>query len=168
MRLRHANCGSMRGRSRSCYAISMDDLTELTEQQRRFVTNLVSEGLSGAEAARRAGYGTKNARIVASQLLRKVHVAEAIRREQGRVLSTLGGKALRVIDQLLDDPEAPAGVRLDAAKTVLDRVGLVSARTPVQPVLDDRPMTEMDVAELRALVAALKPLCGQAEPPTLN
>ena len=132
-------------------------MSDLTDQQEKFVLTLVSEGCSATEAARRAGYKEKNARVVASQLMRKSHVTDAIRREQARVLGTLGGKALKVIGDILDDADAPLGVRLDAAKTTLDRIGLVAARTPAHAVdRDERPLNEYSMEELHTLLGAIE------------
>jgi hypothetical protein len=76
-----------------------------------------------------------------------------------RVLGTMSAQALHVIQSLMSDPEVSPAVRLDCAKTTLDRAGFVSARTPGQaavPAVDSRPITEMEVAELRGLVAAIE------------
>jgi hypothetical protein len=141
----------------------------LTEQQRRFVIHLASDSCSAAEAARRAGYSQNSAKEIASQLLRKDHVAAAVRKEQARVLGTLGGKALKVIGDILDDANAPLGVKLDASKTVLDRIGLVAARTPAHAAaIDDRPLNEMSMDELRALLAAIEIAKANQQPVTVD
>lgn len=105
--------------------------------------------------------------------MRKPHIVAALQKEQARVLGALGGKALRVIGELLDDPDAPAGVRLDAAKATLDRIGLVAARTPAQSVaaVNDRPMNEWTTDELHAYLAALNVMKREQaseEPAALN
>src|SRR5579872_4034365 len=100
-------------------------VSELTEAQQIFVREYVSNGGRGAEAARAAGYSEVSAGKYAYQLLEKPHVAEALRAEQKRAL---GGKlstmALAVLEGILSNDKAPFGVRVDAAKAVLDRGGL--------------------------------------------
>ncbi len=142
----------------------------LTEQQQRFVAEFVSNGGNGKRACIAAGYAAKSAHQEAYRLLRKEHVLDAVRKEQARVLGTMSAKALHVLNQLLDDTGISPAVRLDAAKTVLDRAGYVSARTPVQSVMtvSDKPMNEMDMAELRALVVALESIQGQQPGATIN
>lgn len=129
----------------------------LTEQQVRFVAEFVSNGGNGKQACVTAGYAAKSAHQEAYRLLRKPHVLEAVRKEQARVLGTMSAKALHVLDQLLGDTEISPAVRLDAAKTILDRAGYVSARNPSHSISsDDRALTEMSADELRALLGVIE------------
>lgn len=99
----------------------------LTAQQSEFVKYYVSTGGNGAEAARLAGYSPESARKIAYQLMDKPHVQQAIREEQQGVISgRLASKSIAVLEAVLDDPEAPLRIKVDAAKTILDRAGLVA------------------------------------------
>jgi phage terminase small subunit len=134
----------------------------LTEQQQRFVAEFVSNGGNGKQACVSAGYAAKSAHQEAYRLLRKPHVLDAVRKEQARVLGTMSAKALHVLDQLLGDTEISPAVRLDAAKTVLDRAGYVSARTPAHAIgSNDQPLNEMTPDELRAFLVAIEAVKAQ-------
>ena len=106
-------------------------MRQLTEQQALFVTYYTSgDGSIGnaAESARRAGYSEASARDIGSQLMGKPHVKAAVEAAHRAALSgeltTLAVAALRGI--LREGSTASEKNRLDAAKTVLDRAGLVS------------------------------------------
>jgi hypothetical protein len=128
-------------------------MPEITEQQSLFVRNYVSGGGKGAEAARAAGYSTKSAREIASQLLHKSHVVDAIRDEQRRLLSgELATIALGVLKEVMLDKAAPLGARVDACKAVLDRGGLASAGRAAEipgtgggKALSDMTVDELDL-----------------------
>lgn len=93
----------------------------LLDQQRLFAESYVLGHGNATQAAIEAGYSPVSARQTASRLLHTPHVQDAIRRAQAHALkSRLASKALGVLEKILDDENAPAGVRVDAAKTVLD------------------------------------------------
>lgn len=125
-----------------------------TQQQRAFAVELVANGGNITQAAIRAGYSPASARQTGQHLLDKPHVQAAIRQEQGRVLGRLAGKALCVLEGIMDDPGAPAGARVDAAKTILDRAGLpaIPANALARGVVSDT-LGEMTAEELRAFIA---------------
>jgi len=129
-------------------------MTDLTEQQQIFVREYVSNGGRGAEAARAAGFSEVSSGRYAYQLLEKPHVAEAIRAEQRRVLGgRVATKAISVLEGILDDAKAPYGARVDAAKAVLDRGGLVAPKAPAAQEPDDRkPLSELSLEELYELI----------------
>lgn len=123
--------------------------TDLLDQQRAFAEAYVLGCGNATKAAIDAGYSAASARQTASRLLHTPHVQEAIRRAQAHALKgRLASKALGVLEKILDDESAPAGVRVDAAKTVLDRAGLPAARVPELQQDNGKPMTEMSLAEL--------------------
>lgn len=127
------------------------------EQQTAFAEAYVLGSGNATQAAIAAGYAPVSARQTASRLLRTPHVQEAIRRAQAHVLrSRLASKALGVLEKVLDDDQAPAGVRVDAAKTVLDRAGLSAARTPDTVPDDDQAPSEMSLAELDVVANRLR------------
>lgn len=123
--------------------------TEILDQQRAFAEAYVLSSGNATQAAVAAGYSPVSARQTASRLLHTPHVQEAIRRAQAHALrGRLASKALGVLEKILDDDSAPAGVRVDAAKTVLDRAGLAAARTPESELTTEKPPHEMTIAEL--------------------
>lgn len=125
----------------------------LLDQQRLFAESYVAGWGNATQAAIAAGYSPVSARQTASRLLHAPHVQDAIRRAQAHALKgRLASKALGVLEKILDDETAPAGVRVDAAKTVLDRAGMGAIRTPDHAVENDKPLSEMTAAELDALV----------------
>lgn len=125
--------------------------------QQAFAEAYVSGSGSATQAAITAGYSAVSARQTASRLLATPHVQDAIRREQRRVLgSRLASKALGVLEKILDDDGAPAGVRVDAAKTILDRVGLAACRT-ADPAEDEAlPLVQMTAADLESVADAIR------------
>jgi hypothetical protein len=134
----------------------MSELQSLTEMQAKFVLMITSDPTcigKPKEAAIAAGYSPETAHIQCYQLLSKHHVQDAIRQANAEQISgPLASKAVAFIRRILDDEEAPKGVRLDAAKTVLDRAGHVAARTPTLPGdLSKKPLSEMTAGELAKL-----------------
>lgn len=130
---------------------------DLISQQQAFAEAYVLGHGNATKAAIEAGYSPASARQTASRLLHTPHVQEAIRRAQAHVLrGRLASKALGVLEKILDDDSAPAGVRVDAAKTVLDRAGLSAVRVP--DVVDEyeKPLTEMTTAELEKVARGLQ------------
>lgn len=127
---------------------------QLTAQQEAFVVAYVAGGGNATQAAREAGFSEKSARQIGGHLTRKQHVMAAIRMEQQRTLrGRLASKALRVLEAILDDSAAPHGARVDAAKTLLDRAGLIAPRTDADSESRyDKPLNQMSVAELEKLI----------------
>jgi phage terminase small subunit len=131
--------------------------TEILDQQQAFAEAYVLGHGNATQAAIAAGYSAISARQTASRLLHTPHVQEAIRRAQSHVLrSRLASKALGVLEKILDDDSAPAGVRVDAAKTVLDRAGFSAARTPEQDPDYEKPLHEMTTVELETIARGLQ------------
>lgn len=129
-------------------------MAHTTQQQRDFAIQMVLTGGNGAEAARRAGFAADSAAQAAYRLMRLPHVQASVRMEQERVLKGhLASKALYVLEQIMDDENAPAGARVDAAKTVLDRAGLPALRQTEITVLE-KPLNEMSTYELEEFIRA--------------
>lgn len=129
----------------------------LTSQQAAFVASFVAGSGNGTRAAVEAGYSPASARQAAYRLLRLSHIQDAISREQGRLLrSVLATKALGVLERVLDDEKAPPGVRVDAAKTVLDRAGHVALRVAEFDSGRDKPLSQLSLAELEEMAGALE------------
>lgn len=142
----------------------MTESAHLTEMQQSFVDNIVTLGCSGAEAARRAGYSENSARFQASNMLNNPKIQEAIRKEQVKLIGgTLASKALRTLEQVMDDPDSPTGARVDAAKTILDRAGLSAVPTSRESITPptSRKISDLNTDELIALIEDAKALMAE-------
>lgn len=96
-----------------------------TDLQKQFVQSIVYDGVSGAEAARRAGYSPVSARQTASQLLSSEHIQKSIRNEQFKYLNgTLASKALKTLESVIDDENAPSSAKVQASIAILERAGI--------------------------------------------
>lgn len=125
-----------------------------TELQQRFVVEFVANGGNATSAAKVAGYSMKTAGQIGFKLLGNVHVQDAIRAEQRRLLNgDLATKALGVLRSIMENESAPAGARVDAAKTVLDRAGLVAIREGREDV-EDVPVTQLPPEALHRYITA--------------
>jgi phage terminase small subunit len=126
--------------------------TAIIEQQQAFAEAYVLGNGNATKAAIAAGYSAISARQTASRLLHTPHVQDAIRRAQAHALKgRLASKALGVLEKILDDDNAPAGVRVDAAKTVLDRAGLGAIRI-LESTDVEKPLEEMTAVELNDFI----------------
>lgn len=127
--------------------------TAIIDQQQAFAEAYVLGRGNATQAAIDAGYSAISARQTASRLLHTPHVQNAIRRAQAHALKgRLASKALGVLERILDDESAPAGVRVDAAKTVLDRAGMGAIRTIDHAGEYEKPQSEMTIAELDTVI----------------
>ena len=130
-------------------------MTDISEQQAAFAEAFVANGGNGTQAAISAGYSEISARQMAYKLTRNQKVMDAIRAEQRRLLSgNLATKALAVLEAILDNAEAPLGVKVDACKTLLDRGGLTQKAAETEPEAE-KPVSEMSLADLEAAVARI-------------
>ena len=133
-------------------------MPELTDQQAVFVVEYVRGGGRGAEAARKAGYSEKSAGKYAFQLLEKLHIQEAIHREQRRAFTELAAISLGQARLMLEDPKTPAGARVQLIMTLCDRADLGAVRHDARAADDGdgRPLREMSLAELEDLARGLR------------
>lgn len=123
-----------------------------TELQQRFAVEYVTNGGNATSAAKAAGYSAKTAGQMGFKLLGNLHVQEAIRAEQRRMLDgDMATKALGVLKSILENEEAPAGARVDAAKTILDRAGIVAHKVVQEE--EKVPLTQMSLDALRRSIA---------------
>ena len=129
-------------------------MTQPTGNQEAFALAYVANGGNATKAAREAGYSANSCRQIGSHLLAKSHVQAAIREEQFRSLNgPLASKALTVLESALDlSNDVPWGTRVDAARTVLDRAGLV---LPEQ-AHKQTPSAALDLSALLAKLLAAK------------
>lgn len=127
----------------------------LTALQSRFVHYLVNGAASATEAARLAGYEGSSIRQNASQLMRKPHVQAAIKQEQFlRLSGSLANTALNTLAEIMTDQNAPAGARVSAAVTVLERAGLHHDVGAKQLAEVNKSVNEMTREELESFIRA--------------
>lgn len=135
-------------------------MPDLTDLQHAFVLHFTStpDAIGNAsEAARRAGYSAATAREQGRQLLAKPHIAEAIdRANRAQISGPLTTKATAVLERILDDETVPVRVRLDAAKTVLDRGGIIAPRAPEPMAFQPKPLETMTPAELEEFILGVE------------
>jgi phage terminase small subunit len=136
---------------------------KLTEMQAAFVRH-VSEGVDPNQAVGLAGYGGSNVYTRAHELLRAPHVLAAIHTEVRRRLVAGAPIALSVIERLVKDETTPPKIRLDAAKTLLDRAGHIAPRAIVDKATHELSLHELSIGELRQLADRLEgELAGRAK-----
>lgn len=95
---------------------------ELTKMQQAFVTALVSNGGDKEAAAVEAGYSPKTARRQAYELLAKPHVMAALMAQTATELASHAPRASHTLTRLLEGKSEY--VRLEAANSLLDRIGM--------------------------------------------
>jgi phage terminase small subunit len=125
---------------------------QLTEQQRAFASSYVlgEPGVAGngAASAIAAGYAEKSARQEAYRLLRHEGVRAEIDRLTREALGDHAVAAVNFLGRVIHDEEAHVKVRLDAAKTVLDRAGYIAPKAADPIELDGKEPRDMTMAEL--------------------
>lgn len=128
-----------------------------SNRQIHFAEAYVSCGGNASEAARLAGYSQTSARQIGGRLARDPKVQRLIRQEQQRVIGgRLCSQALGVLESIMLDPSAPAGARVDACKTILDRGGLpaIPANLIAQETANAaQPFAGMSLEDLMVMAA---------------
>lgn len=125
-------------------------MPELTDQQTSFVEQLVSNGCTQTEAARRAGYADPG--MEAWRLMRKPHVIAAVREHRERLISgSLANVAAETFREVMENKAYPAAARVAAARAVWEAAGHFSGADKNKG--QDRPLNEMTEDELRAFIA---------------
>jgi len=123
----------------------------LTELQEAFVLAFTADPDAignASEAARRAGYSPATARVIGQQLLAKPHIRAAIHEANQKLLSgQIATKAVALLEKVIDDASVPIKIRVEAAKTVLDRGGFGAQGSGRHQGADKHP-SEMNEAEL--------------------
>ncbi len=136
---------------------------KLTEMQAAFVRH-VSEGVEPNQAVTLAGYGTSNIYSRAHDLLHAPHVLAAIHSEVRRRLVAGAPIALAVIERLVKDDTTPPKIRLDAAKTLLDRAGHIAPRAITDKATHELALHELSLGDLRQLADKLEgEIAGRAK-----
>jgi phage terminase small subunit len=136
---------------------------DLTDKEAIFVQH-ISEGISPPDAARLAGFAKTSRNGAAYSLLRAPNVLAAIHNEVRRKLVAGAPIALAVIERLVKDETTPPKIRLDAAKTLLDRAGHIAPRAIVDKATHELALHELSIGELRQLADRLEgELAGRAK-----
>jgi len=131
-----------------------DLMPEMTDREDEFVSHFVRLG-DANEAAKLAGYAQPD--VQGRAIARRPRIAAAIRIETTRRLQHMAPVALTVLDKVMQDEKAPAGARVDAAKTILDRAAYVSdPKRPGRSDGTDVPLAERSIQELERLVEQLE------------
>lgn len=137
---------------------------QLTERQGAFVAAYAKSSL-GTASAIEAGYAPEWAAVEANRLLRLPIVSAALQFEVRRRITVLAPMALGVLEHLARNEQVADKVRLDAAKTLLDRAGHIAPRAKADSMGADLPLNEMTTAELRSLADKLEgEIAGRAKP----
>ena len=127
----------------------------LTDKQGQFVLAYVRNGGLATKAAEDAGYASpKNA---AYDLLRLPHVLAAIRAERERSIHTEGANiAWATMKDLMQNPRYTGAVKFQAARWTLEAAGsgLAAPRAALGLPDQDKPLSEMTLAELDAFMSA--------------
>ena len=144
-------------------------MAQINDQQREFASLYVNSDVAGngAACAARAGYSEDAARQTAYRLLRHDGVRLEIAKQLREAIGDAAAPALAVVRVILADPRIDAAmmrIKLDAAKTVLDRAGHVAPkaaepeRDPTAKSMSEWTMAELDafVTESRAKLAAME------------
>lgn len=133
----------------------------VTDQQGAFVNHFTSTpGAIGnaSAAARLAGYSEKHSAEMGRQLLGKAHVRKAIDDANRQSISgTIATKAVALLERVIDDESAPLKVRVEAAKTILDRAGIVPPSVTERDRAGNehkKPLSEMTIDELDIFIRA--------------
>jgi Terminase small subunit len=147
-------------------------MARLTDQQLDFVTKFTSvPGAIGnaSEAARQAGYSARSAAEIGRQLLEKAHVQDAIREANQRLISgQIATKAVALLEKVIDDESVNIKVRVEAAKTILDRGGFGAQGSGRDPRTNKHP-SEMTEAEMVDYLARLQRVIDAgARPPIVD
>lgn len=136
---------------------------DLTDKQAAFVEFMVASGDASA-SAERAGYQSHPSKA-AFELLKSANVLVALQLAVHRALVADAPVARAVILEIATNTTCAARVRLDAAKTLLDRAGHVAPRPREDESTANTPLHEMSTAELRELATRLEgEIAGRARP----
>lgn len=118
----------------------------LSDDERRFILHYIECG--NAEAAKAvSGYHTT---VQGSEILRRPHMAAALRAEVTRQLATDGARiGYHTLRRIAQDQKAPAAAQVAAAKTLLQGAGLLES--PDKPK-DAKSINDMTRDELREYI----------------
>jgi phage terminase small subunit len=135
-------------------ANDISPLKTLNERQAAFVKEYVAGG-DPHRAALAAGYAEGTARVAGTQILEMPNIALAIARAARIRLARGVPMALGVLEYLAAKAKSEK-IRLDAATRILDRAGIVPPKPPKEQSEFEKPIHEMNLAELRVRAARLE------------
>jgi phage terminase small subunit len=145
-------------------------MQSLTELQQAFVVAYTSDPTAIGncrEAALRAGYSQHTAAESGRRLVTQPHIREAIRAANLELISgRIATKAVALLEKVIDDESAPIKVRVEAAKTILDRGGFGAAPAGQAKQIEKHP-SEMNEAELFARMVELRKIIDAEKTPAL-
>jgi hypothetical protein len=125
--------------------------TGFNDETCRDVAYWMARGLTAQASAAKAGIA-RNGRF--SDLLRTTAFADMLRDAiNDHLAKDCAPEAVKVLRAILKDEKAPARVRVDACKTVLDRTGY-NARDGSKIPGSDKDVAQMTQDELLAFIAA--------------
>ncbi|MEY9506919.1 phage terminase small subunit [Bradyrhizobium diazoefficiens] len=128
---------------------------EFTPKQHAFASFLI-DGVEKRKAAELAGYAKESADLEANRLLRHPAILAAVQIGIAKRLAIGAPMALSVIQDFALDTSMHPKIRLDAAKTLLDRAGHIAPKAVAQGQNAAKPLNEMSMAELRELADKLE------------
>lgn len=109
----------------------------LAPRHRKFALYYL-QSLNATEAARKAGYNGDNLAAIGSRLLRREPVKAFLSERLGKAMSTdlivLRAKILKLWQEIMDNAEQPAMVRLKAMEHLAKYCGLLEQGQPVNVV----------------------------------
>lgn len=117
----------------------------LKGKQARFVEEYLID-LNATQAAIRAGYSAKTAKVIGYQNLTKLHIAEAINLAQGQRSDRLG----ITVDSLSDEYEEARGVAKET-KQPAAMVAATTGKARLHGMLSDKISLGADLSLLRLL-----------------
>lgn len=137
----------------------------LNEKQAGMLADILS-GIPPIEAAKRQGY--QNPHNAAKDFMARPDVLLAVKRDSiGQLVGEGVPLAISTLFMILRDDAAPARVRVDAAKTVLDRAGIAAARPAAPEKANEKALSDMSPNELRALISRLENEVAERAAPVL-
>ena len=108
--------------------------------------------MSVKEAMEAAGYSDTTRASVAITPAMQAHLRQLMVDK----LATMAPAVVNVLSGLMDDVDASPKIRLDAAKTILDRAGFVPPKAPDAPSVGEKSLHEMNGSELAERVRQLQ------------
>lgn len=130
-----------------------------TDKQAAFVRHYATAGISGADAARLAGYAEP--KQAAYYLLQQPHIKAALRAQRDTAINgDLAKLALETLGQLMANESTPAAVRHSAARTSLEMAGHLTGKQAAES-LENKALGEMTIDELTRYISTAEGKLGE-------
>jgi hypothetical protein len=110
----------------------------------------------GTKSAALAGYSAECAAETASRLLRHSGVRAEIERLNREIMGDFATVSIRYLGRLVMDGAANPKLRLEAAKTILDRGGYIAPKAAEPAQAPQKDINSLSLAELDVLLEASK------------